>query len=89
MTPSEIMFIELNNDLTMVKLWRERLLSSDNDKDAEYYRACVLASRYRAESKEELIQSLGYTVIFNDERDKCVAIYPMKRFVRNEGREDC
>lgn len=81
MTISEIMFAELNNDLTMVKLWTERLNSTDNDKDAEYYRACVLASKYRAESKEELIQSLGYTVIYNDERDKCIALYPSKRAV--------
>lgn len=88
MTFSGIMFAELNKDLTMLKLWRERLLSADNDKDAEYYRALVLASRYRAESKEELIQSLGYTVIFNDERNECIALYPSKSAVYYDDEED-
>ena len=78
MTMTETMMAELNNDLSMLKVWREKLHSAEEEEDVEYYRGCILRSRYRAEAKEELIQSLGYTVLFSDERDECIAIYPME-----------
>lgn len=78
MTMAEILMKELNNDLSMVKMWRERLHNAEKEEDIQYYKGCILRSRYRAEAKEELIQSLGYTVLFSDERDECIAIYPME-----------
>lgn len=78
MTTAEIMIRELNNDLSMYKIWSEKFFSAETKEDIAYYRGCMLRSRYKAEAKEEIIQSLGYTVLFNDERDECTAIYPME-----------
>ena len=78
MTMTEIMTRELNNDLSLSHLWREKMLEAETEKEREYYRGCMLRSRHRAEAKEELIQSLGYTVLFSDEREECIAIYPME-----------
>lgn len=78
MTMTEIMMKEINNDLSMYKTWSEKFLSADTKEDIEYYRGCMLRSRYRAEAKEELAQALGYTVLFSDDRDECIAIYPME-----------
>ena len=78
MTMTEILMKELNNDLSMYKTWCEKFLSAETKEDIEYYRGCMLRSRYRAEAKEEMIQSLGYIVLFSDERDECTAIYSME-----------
>lgn len=78
MTNTEIMKKELNNDLEMVELWRTKRAEAVTDDDIDYYRGCVMRSIYRAEAKAELIQSLGYTVLYNDEHNECVGIYPME-----------
>ena len=78
MTNTEIMKKELNNDLEMVELWRTKRVEAVTDDDIDYYRGCVMRSIYRAEAKAELIQSLGYTVLYNDEHNECVGIYPME-----------
>lgn len=78
MTTSEIMMRELNNDLSLHKTWSEKFFFADTEEDNEYYRGCMIRSIIRAEAKEDLIRSLGYTVLFNEERDECIAIYPME-----------
>lgn len=78
MTTTEIMMRELNNDLSLTNLWCEKMHKAETEKEREYYRGCMLRSRYKAEAKEELIQSLGYTVLFSDEREECIAVYPME-----------
>lgn len=78
MTTTELMKKELNYDLSMVKIWREKQLNAETEEECLYYNACLHRSRSKAEGKEELIQSLGYTVLFSDDRDECIAIYPME-----------
>lgn len=78
MTNTEIMMKEINNDLSMVKIWREKQRNAETEAEHFYYNGCLLRSRYKAEAKEELIQSLGYTVLFSEDRDECIAIYPME-----------
>ena len=78
MTMTEIMMKEINNDLSMYKTWSDKFFSADTKEEIEYYRGCMLRSRYRAEAKEELAHALGYTVLFSDGRDECIAIYPME-----------
>ena len=76
MTNTEIMKRELNYDLSMIKEWSERMHSAENEADAEMYRCCLRRSTYRADAKEELIQSLGYTILFTEDRTECISIYP-------------
>lgn len=78
MTTTEIMMNELNHDLTMIKIWREKQRNAETEVERDYYCGCILRSRHKAEAKEELIQSLGYTVLFSDDREECIAIYPME-----------
>lgn len=78
MTTTEILKQELNNDLTMVKVWRERQHDAKTPKEEEYCKGAVMRSLYRVESKEDLISALGYTVLYNDERDEVIAVYSME-----------
>lgn len=78
MTTTEIMKRELNDDLEMVRNWKARLENAVTKDDKEYYRGCILRSRYRAEAKAELIQTLGYTVLYDDDREECIAVYSME-----------
>lgn len=78
MTMTDIMMREINNDLQMEIVWLTKRLEAETEKDRDYYMGCMLRSRYRAEAKAELIQSLGYTVLYNDEHNECVGIYPME-----------
>lgn len=78
MTMLEIMRWQIHDDLVMMKIWREKMYEAENDADAEMYRKCMLRNFYRLEAKEELIQSLGYTVLYNDDRDEFISIYPME-----------
>lgn len=78
MTTTEIMMQELNNDLSMVKIWREKQRNAETEEECDYYNDCLHRSRSKAEGKEELIQSLGYTVLFSEDREECIAIYPME-----------
>lgn len=78
MTNTEIMKMELNFDLSMIKEWSERMHSAENKSEAEMYRSCLRRSTHKAEAKEELIQSLGYTILFTEDRTECISIYPME-----------
>lgn len=78
MTNTEIMKKELNIDLSMIEEWRERMHSAENEADAEIYRDCMRRSRNKAEAKEELIRSLGYTILFTEDRTECISIYPIE-----------
>lgn len=78
MTTTEIMMKELNHDLAMVKIWREKQRNSETEAEHIFYNGCLIRSRSKAEAKEELIQSLGYTVLFSDDRGECIALYPME-----------
>lgn len=78
MTNTDIMMREINNDLRMEATWHARMYEAEAENDREYYKCCMVRSMCKAEAKAELIQSLGYTVLYNDERDECIAIYPME-----------
>lgn len=78
MTTTELMMKELNNDLSMYKTWCEKMHKAEMDIERDYYRGCMRRSRHRAEAKEDLIQSLGYTVLFSEDHEECIAIYPME-----------
>lgn len=78
MKNTDIMIREINNDLSLSETWREKMYMSTTEKDREYYRGAMYRSIYKAEAKEELIRSLGYTLLFDDDRKECISIYPIE-----------
>ena len=78
MTMTEIMKAEINNELSLLKTWREYRDRAETEEEAVYYLGCISRSRDRAEAKAELAQALGYTVLYSEDRDECISIYSME-----------